>query len=475
MEKQNNIFWQIPFFFFLFLGIFLTIKFLFIFFFRAAFEPHFLFELTPFYLLTGMNNLQLLLLSFLVVAYDTYLHVKLTRRNLIRSFIPTSIMLAGLGIGIATNEISLENIPQYLLFGILLFIILIDHRRTLIFTETLPLQAPIAQQPISTGFKLPFLSRRRSREPGVPGKPRISLSTLTSVFSLFKKVKIPKRKKLVTTTSDQPPAQETQRKEETPTKSPEDTPVGRREKPGEPVKTGPPQPIAQKTPTSAPSAGGGGGTLDARALGEKQSPPEVTGMTAESLKPSSLPDAYDEKRKALKDIKTPTTQEETSAGDLLEFIDTDKQKSVTETAVKKPVISKEDIKILKKELGTHQNEITTESSILQELQSNFKNIVNGLDSLQNELKHLGQDLQIAEEKPEILKKEKGGQIEQFIQKKPPLESRAETLFAERKPRLKPDSYRVRSLDKRAQYLLRAQVRLEELEKKVVKLEHIYIN
>jgi len=139
MKKPRFIIWYLPLCFFIFLAFFILIKFIFIFFFNAAFEPEFMFFLTPYYLLSGVNSLHLLLISFIVVGFNAYLHFKISKKNLIFSFIPTVIMLAGLGFKIATLEMSISYIVQYILFGVLLIITLVDHRLVLIFPEvTIP-------------------------------------------------------------------------------------------------------------------------------------------------------------------------------------------------------------------------------------------------------------------------------------------------------------------------------------------------
>lgn len=135
MKKLNIILWYLPICFFIFLASFLFIKFIFIFFFNAAFEPEFMFDLTPYYLFTGVNNLHLLLLSLIVVGFNAYLHFKIIKKNLIISFFPTGILLAGLGLKIATQEMSIFYILHYLLFGFLLIIALVDQRHVLVFPE----------------------------------------------------------------------------------------------------------------------------------------------------------------------------------------------------------------------------------------------------------------------------------------------------------------------------------------------------
>ena len=82
MKNQYTINMQrfFPFSFFIFIASFVFIKFIFIFFFNAAFTPRFIFELTPFYLI-GMNDLQLLMVSSFIVMIAAYFHIKDNRKN----------------------------------------------------------------------------------------------------------------------------------------------------------------------------------------------------------------------------------------------------------------------------------------------------------------------------------------------------------------------------------------------------------
>ena len=137
MKKVNYILWYFPLCFFVFLGIFISVKFIFIFFFSAAFEPEFMFNLTPYYVLSGANNLHLLLLSLIVVWFDVFFHVNINKRNLLFSFVPTGIMLAGLGLRIASMEMIFSNFIHYLVFACLLVIVLIDNKHILMIPETI--------------------------------------------------------------------------------------------------------------------------------------------------------------------------------------------------------------------------------------------------------------------------------------------------------------------------------------------------
>jgi PAS domain S-box-containing protein len=131
MRKYNHLSWLFPCGIFVFFSIFLSVKFIFIFFFRAAYEPTVLFELTPFYLFSGFNLLQLLFLSLVLMLADTYLHIKPTRRNLMYSYLPTSLMLSGFAYTIMFRDINISYVYHYVIFGCLLFIVLIDYRNIL--------------------------------------------------------------------------------------------------------------------------------------------------------------------------------------------------------------------------------------------------------------------------------------------------------------------------------------------------------
>ncbi len=191
MKKISSILWFFPFCFFVFFSIFISIKFVFIFFFRAAYEPTFMFELTPFYILSGLNNLQLLFLSLIFIIFNTYLHVKATRRNLMYSFLPTAIMLGGLGFAITTNELAISNLFHYLVFGCLLFVILIDHKNILIYPDSLiSSKKELVESKISGKKPVIVLPQLQVTPISVGHKyPRLSSPVISSLFSLIKNVK----------------------------------------------------------------------------------------------------------------------------------------------------------------------------------------------------------------------------------------------------------------------------------------------
>jgi PAS domain S-box-containing protein len=104
------------------------VKFVFIFFFQASYEPRFIFDLTPLYLLSGFSNMQLLSLSLLVMVVDMGLHLQANKRNLLLSFLPTVLMLCSLAVTIMFNPMEITYVFHYLLFGCLLLVLLIDYQ-----------------------------------------------------------------------------------------------------------------------------------------------------------------------------------------------------------------------------------------------------------------------------------------------------------------------------------------------------------
>jgi PAS domain-containing protein len=155
MKKFSQYSWLFPCCLFIFLSIVLTVKFIFIFFFRTAFEPRFIFELTPLYLLSGLSNVQLLALSLLVMVFDMYLHLRSSKRNLLLSFFPTSVMLASVGFTIMFNPMDIEYALHYILFGCVLLVVLIDYQCVLKGVELPTMQRK----------KRPTVVDRRERQP----------------------------------------------------------------------------------------------------------------------------------------------------------------------------------------------------------------------------------------------------------------------------------------------------------------------
>ena len=184
MKKDNNFIWLLPLYFFIFLAIFLSAKFIFIFFFRASYEPDFMFKLTPFHLLSGFNNLQLLFLSLITVIFATYLHLKATKRNLTYSFIPTVAMLSGIGLSIG-SDISLSNIVNFAILLFLLIVAIIDQKHILLLPEIISVEKE-AQKGIVQANPKPILPRIRVRFSAKPKPRHVSYPVASPLFSLSK-------------------------------------------------------------------------------------------------------------------------------------------------------------------------------------------------------------------------------------------------------------------------------------------------
>jgi len=173
----------------MFLSLFLGVKFILIFFFRAAYEPDVIFNLTPFHLLTGFENIQLLFLALFISAFDAYLHLNLSLKNLKISFIPTFILISGLGSSIILLEFSLDYISYYLIFIFLLISVLIDHRVLLTYDEYEFIED---KQKISEIHKKPVKTPKVIRIPKPQTRNNPNISILSSVFSLLQKQKTKK-------------------------------------------------------------------------------------------------------------------------------------------------------------------------------------------------------------------------------------------------------------------------------------------
>ena len=115
----------ITFVFFWFLGLYLIVKFFLVLFWTLNFSPVFIIELTPFTVFK-LGPIQLLVLSAIVVGSDAYLHFNDKGWNILYSFIPTSLMIAGIAIAIYNSH---YNDPfYYTFFAMLIGITVVDHR-----------------------------------------------------------------------------------------------------------------------------------------------------------------------------------------------------------------------------------------------------------------------------------------------------------------------------------------------------------
>jgi hypothetical protein len=197
MKKLTSRSWLFPCCLFIFFSIYLLVKFVFIFFFRAAFEPKVIFELTPFYLLSGLSNVQLGLLSLLIILTDMYLHLRSGKRNLLFSFLPTSVMLSSLGFTIMFSPMDIAYVYHYSLFGCLLIVVLIDYQYVLKGVETptmLRKKEPVAmkimqKEPAAVRVKSLFVKNAKyNQHSQVPLAPAITFELKEVTDTILQKM-----------------------------------------------------------------------------------------------------------------------------------------------------------------------------------------------------------------------------------------------------------------------------------------------
>jgi PAS domain S-box-containing protein len=197
MKKLTSRSWLFPCCLFIFFSIYLLVKFVFIFFFRAAFEPKVIFELTPFYLLSGLSNVQLGLLSLMVILADMYLHLRSGKRNLLFSFLPTSVMLSSLGFTIMFSPMDIAYVYHYSLFGCLLIVVLIDYQYVLKGVETptmLRKKEPVAmkimqKEPAAVRVKSLFVKNAKyNQHSQVPLAPAITFELKEVTDTILQKM-----------------------------------------------------------------------------------------------------------------------------------------------------------------------------------------------------------------------------------------------------------------------------------------------
>jgi hypothetical protein len=173
---SKKILYNFPLLLLAFLTIFTLFRFIFIFFFKAAFEPEFIFQLTPLHIISSMGYEPKLFLSLVVVVLNTYLHLNATIKNIKYSFPLTLCMVGGIGLGFLTKEATIEFVPNIIIFGLFLFSIILDHKRTLDYPESLKAApANLPAQPIATS--------------GRP-KPRMSVAGASTFFARLPRLKI---------------------------------------------------------------------------------------------------------------------------------------------------------------------------------------------------------------------------------------------------------------------------------------------
>ncbi len=101
------------------------------------------------------------------------------------SFLPTGIMLAGLGVQIAIKEMNISGIFYYIIFFCLLFIALIDHKHILIFPDIISQR----EKYVYAGIDKDKLVRDRLELPSIKPPPiekKIRIESIDEVLTLHK-------------------------------------------------------------------------------------------------------------------------------------------------------------------------------------------------------------------------------------------------------------------------------------------------
>lgn len=154
----------------------------------AGYEPLFLYHLTPFYLLSGLSNVHLLLLSLVLMIFDMYLHLWSNKRKLLLSFLPTSLMITGIGYKMMFSPLDVSYVLHYVIFGLLLAVILIDYQDILKGVQ--PVIIPNKKESLTTrmmdGTPPPTRARPFYTRPH-KGVPHATPSLVTDSLVEFKK------------------------------------------------------------------------------------------------------------------------------------------------------------------------------------------------------------------------------------------------------------------------------------------------
>jgi hypothetical protein len=395
-------------------------------------------------------------------------------------------MLSGLGVGIVTRGISTDIISYAVLFGLLIIVILIDHRRTLLHPETLATREKAKPEPTPVA---PIATKAAAK------KPRFSLPAISSIFSIFKRQK----------------KTDTSKKETEPTKTSETIPPEppkKEEKTGQtseitketPKETTPPEPGAEEKPSEftepfpskaegkdeeyvqgvvAPTSSGGT-SAEAASGGLPQFVEAKEGVEAyksDSYKFSPISQYRKEEVGISSPIKDKDRHEE-----ILENVDkiypkelelTEEQidlkkKKIGMTPEEKTPITKEELGALKQKITDRKKEIENETTVIQDVKTDFENIQVGLDSLKNKLENLGGEIESTVKELAI------SPVTQKETTTPPVVP-VEPRKKIKRETSKPIPRRHRLEDKRISSLRKARTMLEKLDKRVGKLERIYVH
>ncbi len=154
----------------------------------TAYTPSFLFDFTFFYTFPGLDNAQLLFIGSVVLLFNLFLHLRLSKKRLFFSFPLTLFLLGGIGLRVATSPFSLTYLAHYAIFALLLLVLIVDHRIYLY----IPVSFEIPQGRIRTQIEkvsLPTLGRshpqpvRASKASMVDSILKQRLSSFSNIFS----------------------------------------------------------------------------------------------------------------------------------------------------------------------------------------------------------------------------------------------------------------------------------------------------
>lgn len=395
-------------------------------------------------------------------------------------------MLSGLGLGIVTRGVSTDIISYAVLFGLLLLVILIDHRRTLLHPETLAAREKAKPEPTPVA---PIATKAAAK------KPRFSLPAISSIFSIFKRGKktdMP-RKETESTKASETISPKPLKKEEEIAKTDEltketpkketDIKSDAEEKPSEftepfPTKTnGKEEEYVQAVVASTSS---GGTSAEAASGGLPQFVEAKEGV--ESYKSDLYKfSPISQYRKDEVGIGSPIKDKDKHE-EILENVDkiypkdlglTEEQidlkkKKIGMTPEEKTPITKEELGALKQKITDRKKEIENETTVIRDVKTDFENIQVGLDSLKNKLENLG------------------GEIESTVKElstSPVTQKETPAPYIPVKPRKKADREIAKPTppprrhhldDRRLNSLKKARTMLEKLDRRVEKLERIYV-
>jgi hypothetical protein len=398
-------------------------------------------------------------------------------------------MLCGLGLGIVTRGISADIISYAVLFGLLLIVVLIDHRRTLLHPETLAARETAKPEP-TPATPLPTKAAAK--------KPRFSLPAITSIFSIFKRRKktdISKKEteptpaKVSETVQPETPKKEeetpkettpkTEAEEKTP-ESPEPFPSKTEEKEEEYV-----QAVVDVTSSGGTSTEAASGGLpqfvEAKEDVDSHKSASYKFSPVSQYKKDEIGIGSPIKDTSVQPLELLKLEEKDKHEEILENVEKiypkelglteeqidAKKKKIDMTSEEKPPISKEELEALKQKITDRKKEIENETTVIQDVKTDFENIQVGLDSLKNKLENLGGEIEsTVKELVTSSPTQKETQVPVVpVKPRKKIERKIEKTLTPRRHRLE---------DKKISSLKKARAMLEKLDRRVGKLERIYV-